>query len=289
MCSPAGCEMVRGSAERSSWGEALTVAIRSGRSRIRIILADEHSLLREAVRATLERESDLDVVAMAADGPSTLAEADRHRPEIVVLTVTLPNGGGLHTTTLIRDRIPETRVVFLGEDGDHSGLVEALLAGASGYLTKNCALPDLIHATRTVASGQTYIAPDMLGPLIESMIRRGRQRQDNLRLLARLTPREREVLALLSAGGDNASIAQHLFISPQTARTHIQNVLTKLGLHSRLAAAAFAMQDGVVELLNDLEVGHLVPDPSPGDGRETESALSRLATTGLAPSATRSV
>src|SRR5207248_7948374 len=108
------------------------------------------------------------------------------------------------------ERAPETRVVFLGNDGDHSGLVEALLAGASGYLTKNCALPDLIHATRTVAAGQTYVAPDMLGPLVEYMVRRGRQRQDNLRLLARRTPRERAGLAPLPGGVDEDWLAATL-------------------------------------------------------------------------------
>ncbi len=270
----------------------MTGVVGLDRSEIRIILADEHSLFREAVRATLERESDLVVVAMAADAPSALSEADRHRPDVAVLTGTLPNGGGLRAIANMRELVDETRVVFLSDDGDQSDLVDALLAGASGYLTKNCALPDLIHAARTVARGQTYIAPDMLGPLVEYMVRRGRQRQDNLRLLARLTPREREVLALLSAGGDNASIATRLFISPQTARTHIQNVLTKLGLHSRLAAAAFAMQDGVAEMLNDFEMGHrLVPRPAQGSvGGRARSAHSRLGRSPeLAPSAARSV
>jgi two-component system nitrate/nitrite response regulator NarL len=247
-------------------GEALKPVARPGRPDVRIILADEHSLFREAVRATLERDTDLVVVATAADATTALVEAGRHRPDVVVLTSTLPNGGGLHATATIRERVHETRIVFLGDDGDHSGLVEALLAGASGYLTKNCALPDLIQATRTVADGQTYIAPDMLGPLVEYMVRRGRQRQDNLRLIARLTPREREVLALLSSGGDNESIATALYISPQTARTHIQNVLTKLGLHSRLAAATFAMQEGVVEILNDFELGHPPSTRSTGTG-----------------------
>ena len=221
--------------------------------RIRILLAHEHSLFREAVRITLERERDLGVVGMAGNAADAVTEAGQRLPEVVILSETLP-GGGLWATTRIRERVHEAKVVFLGNEDDRSSTVEALLAGASAYLTKDCELPELIRATRVVASGQMYVAQELLGSLVEDMARRGRQRQDNLRLLAKLTPREREVLVLLSAGGDNESIARRLFISPQTARTHIQNVLHKLGLHSRLAAAAFAMQEGVVEILNDLRV-----------------------------------
>ncbi|MFL5800079.1 MAG: LuxR C-terminal-related transcriptional regulator [Actinomycetota bacterium] len=224
------------------------------KGRIRILLAHEHSLFREAVRITLEREPDLVVVGMAANATDSLAEARHQQPDVVVLSETLPEGGGVWATALIRQQAPDARVIFLGSDGDRAATGESLLAGASAYLTKNCELPDLIQATRCVASGQMYVAQQMLGPLVEDMARRGRQRYDNLRLLAKLTPRERQVLVLVSAGGDNASIARRLFISPQTARTHIQNVLHKLGLHSRLAAAAFAMQEGVVEILDDLEI-----------------------------------
>ena len=229
---------------------------------IRVVIADEHSLFRDAIRATLEREPQISVVGAVADPQQAVDEVDRHRPDIAILTSARSNSGCIDATRAIRDRFPDTKVVVVGEQGDQSMLVDALLAGASGYLTKTCALQDLIQAMRSVASNQTYVTQQMLGVLVEHMLRYGRQRQDNLRLLARLTPREREVLVELSMGADNETIANRLFISPQTARTHIQNVLSKLGLHSRLAAASFAMQAGVTEILNDLQTATSTSDRS---------------------------
>jgi DNA-binding NarL/FixJ family response regulator len=213
-------------------------------------------LFRQAIRATLESQPGLCVVSTVADASQAVAESDRHRPDIVLLTGPDSSHESIQATLTIRDRFPDTRVVFVGDDADRSFPVEALQAGASGYLTNNCALDDLVHAVRAVVNGQTYVAPHVVSALVEHIVRSGRERHDSLRLLAKLTSREREVLALLSAGGDNESIANDLFISTQTARTHVQNVLTKLGLHSRRDATAFAMQEGVVEMLNDLEIAN---------------------------------
>ena len=190
--------------------------------------------------------------------------------DVLVLDMSMPGRGGLDVLKDVRRERPEMRVLVLSMHPEDQFAVRMLKAGASGYLTKTCALQDLIQAAQSVASNRTYVTQKMLRVLVEQMVRNGQQRHDNLRRLARLTPREREVLFELSMGADNESIAKRFFISPQTARTHIQNLLTKLGLHSRLAAASFAMQAGVAEILDDLQTATSASDRSSTATRELD-------------------
>lgn len=213
--------------------------------RIRILLADEQSLFREAMKIVLENEPDLEVVAEAPDGVQAVERAEARRPDVALLDARLPNCDGVRAAELIQERVPTCRVVILCDSEDQTTLLEALEAGATGYLTKASPLSELIAATRAIHRGETLIPGQMLGVLLASLIRRRREQDEALRKLSGLTRREREVLALLAEGGDNDSIAQVLVISPQTARTHIQNVLAKLEVHSRLEAAAFVMQNGI--------------------------------------------
>lgn len=213
--------------------------------RVRILLADGHSLFREAVRAVLESEDDLQVVAEARDGLQAVSEAERTRPHIALLDSALPNCDGIKATALIKERVDCCRILVLSDEEDRMTLIDAMGAGASGYLTKEYPLADLIEATRALHRGETMVPPRMLGGLLAHLIRRRRETDDALKSMGKLTRREREVLALLADGSDNDAIAQALVISPQTARTHIQNVLGKLGVHSRLEAAAFVIQNGI--------------------------------------------
>jgi len=213
--------------------------------RIRIVLADEQSLFREAVRVVLESEPDLEIVGEARDGLRAVAEAERTTPDIVLLNADLPNCDGIRATRLIKEASPESRVLVLSTDEDLVILADALEAGASGYLTKTCPLSELIDATRAIHRGETLVPARMLGPLLARLIHRRREQDEASKRLSRLTRREREVLGLLAEGISNEGIAQALVISPETARTHIQNVLGKLDVHSRLEAAAFARQNGL--------------------------------------------
>jgi DNA-binding NarL/FixJ family response regulator len=221
--------------------------------KVRILLADGQSLFREAVKVVLESESDVEVVAEARDGLQAVAEAERLRPDVALLDVNLPNCDGVRATALIKERVPECRVVVLANEEDQRTLVDAVEAGASGYLTKESPLAELIDAARAIHRGETLIPRRMLGALLARLIRRRREQDEAIRRMSRLTRREKEVLALLAGGADNDAIAQALVISPQTARTHIQNVLGKLGVHSRLEAAAFVMQNGILDELATVE------------------------------------
>jgi DNA-binding NarL/FixJ family response regulator len=219
----------------------------------RVLIADAHSLFREAVSAALRNESDLMVVAQAGDGLDAVSEATRSSPSVAVLDVDLPNCDGVRATRLIKERVPDCRVLLLAAEEEHQVLADGVQAGANGYLAKTASLEELIDAIRAVSRGDTLIPARMLGQLLERLVMRRRTQDEAIRRMSRLTPREREVLTLLARGGDNDTIAQALVISPQTARTHIQNVLVKLGVHSRLEAAALAIQNGMVGELADSE------------------------------------
>ncbi len=222
-------------------------------NRIRVLLADQQSLFREAVRAVLQSQADFEVVAEARDGVQAVAEAERVRPDVAVLDAGLPNCDGIRATRLISESVESCQVLILGPGSEVRQMVEALEAGARGYLTKEIPLAELMEAMRRLADGETLIPPGMLGPVLAHLIHRQRAEEEARRKISRLTRREREVLAVLAEGGDNDSIAQRLVISPETARTHVQKVLGKLGVHSRLEAAAFVLQTG---LLREIAEAH---------------------------------
>jgi DNA-binding NarL/FixJ family response regulator len=214
---------------------------------LRVLLADEQSLFREAVKVVLSSEGDLDVVAEARDGVQAVAEAERTQPDVALLDADLPNCDGIRATHLILARVPGCRVIVFSGQEDERVLLEAMEAGASGYLSKEAPLAELIEATRAVHRGEALVPPRMLGALLQRVIHRRRERDEAIRRMTNLTRREREVLALLAQGADNDLIAQRLVISPETARTHVQNVLGKLHVHSRLEAAAFVTQNGILD------------------------------------------
>jgi len=214
---------------------------------VKVMLADEHSLFLESMRFALESEPELDVVAEAHDGSQAATEAARAQPDVAIVDANLPNGDGIRATTFIRQAAPDCRVLVLSSEEDLRTLVAALQAGAAGFLTRSAPLETLIEATKTIHRGETFVPPRVLGDLLGWLMRRREEQGEALRRAARLTPREREVLWILAEGGDNDAIAQALVISPQTARTHIQNVLAKLGVHSRLEAVAFVRRNDLVE------------------------------------------
>lgn len=222
------------------------------RSKLSILLADRHLLFREAVRSILDAEADLGVATTAGEGYQAVAEAQRLRPNLALVSANLVNCDGIAAAALIKSRVPDCRIVVLSGRADHAGLARAVEAGASGFLLRDCSLTELISSIRSVHAGETLVPPRMLGQLLESLTGRRSERQDALKLVSSLTRREAEVLALLARGSDNDVMAASLFISPQTARTHVQNLLAKLGLHSRLEAAAFVNRNGILPALEEL-------------------------------------
>jgi len=207
-----------------------------------VLLADQHSLFRQALRELLDRENDFHVVAETGDEGQTIAEAQRARPDVAIVATRLTDGDGIKVIRFIKSRVPDCRTVIVADGRDDEVLLKAIEVGASGYITKSFALSELMTTARAVHRGETVVPYTMLGGLLERLMRRRRLEGEAMRRIATLTRRERQVLSLLAEGGNKESIARTLVISPETARTHIHNVLTKLGVHSRLEAASFAMR-----------------------------------------------
>lgn len=214
---------------------------------IRVLVADEHALFRQAVRIVLERESDLSVVAEVRSGADAVSEAERVRPDVALLLVRPPRFDGLTATAAIRERLPSCRVIVLTDEGDQHILRRAIEEGAAGYVTKDIPMSELTAGIRAVHQGDMLVPPHMLGRLFDGFFSQRREQGEALRLLSTLSRREQEVLGLLVHGAGNEEIGRTLVISPQTARTHIQRVIRKLGVHSRLEAAMLATQTGIVD------------------------------------------
>ena len=221
---------------------------------IRVVVADEHSLFREAICLGLGRDSRLDVVGEARDGAEAIATVKGEEADVAILHADLPNGDGVRVTAKLADQAPGCRVLILSDQEDLRTLIDALEAGARGLVTKDRPLTELTDAVLAAHLGEYVVPQSMIGPLLDRLLVRRREQDEAGRLLAKLSKRERQLLALLADGADNDVIAQRLVISPQTARTHVQNVLSKLELHSRLQAAAFARQNGLLDELRTSEL-----------------------------------
>ena len=232
---------------------------------IRVLLADQYALFREAARAIFDAEPDLFVVAEAGTGFQAVEEAGRTEPDVAILHAGLEACDAIQAIGLLHERVPGCRMLILAAEEDHGTLEAAVEAGASGFLTKRAPLVELLEATRALSRGETVIPPRMLGGLLSRLISHRQELDVARERLARLTHRERQVLALLAEGADNDAIARALVISPQTARTHIQNILSKLDVHSRLEATAFLFWNGNLENLLTANVAHQV--------RTTRSAI----------------
>jgi two-component system response regulator DevR len=209
---------------------------------IRVLVADAQALFRQALRSILEEQADVAVVGEAGDIERLVSEAERTRPDVLLLDESLSLGSLGHTASLLRARVPQCQVVVIASKEDDAALLAAVEAGVVGYITRDVGIGDLLEGMRVVHRGEALIPSRMLPSLLAALLERRRRERESLLRISRLTAREREVLELLGSGAKNSTIARTLMISPDTARTHVQNLLAKLGVHSRLEAAALVIQ-----------------------------------------------
>jgi DNA-binding NarL/FixJ family response regulator len=221
-----------------------------GGGRAGLLIAHEHTLFRAAVRAGLERDTDLVVIGQAASIGQTIVEADRLRPEVVVLDSDLPPSGGVDACTAIKELNLPTRVLIMCQNGHHRLLLEGLEAGADGYVRHEGGISEMIAGCQALVRGEAFVPSRLLAPLLKGLIVRRREEDVIAQRVDRLSRREKEVFQLLVSGHDQQSIAKELIISPATARTHLQNVLRKLGVHSRLEATALAIRHDLFPTLS---------------------------------------
>jgi two-component system, NarL family, response regulator LiaR len=206
---------------------------------IRVLIVDDHQVVREGLRNFLELQDGMEVAGEAADGEAGVALATELRPDVVLMDLVMPRLGGVEAMRALRERVPGTRVIVLTSFIDDEHLLPAMRAGAAGYLLKNVQPQELARAIRTADAGEALIDPAVAARLVEALAEG--ERDDGYE---RLTPREREVLALIGRGFSNKRIALELGVAEKTAKTHVSNLLGKLGLADRTQAALYASRIG---------------------------------------------
>ena len=208
---------------------------------MRILIADDHGIVRSGVKLLLDRQPDMEVVAEAEDGIDALEQAVRLKPDIAVLDVSMPRMTGLQATHEIKAQSPDTQVLILSMHDDERYLLEALRAGASGYVLKRAADKDLVEAVRAASRGEPFLTSNAQQALIRDFIDRGQAPTDEL------SPREQEVVQLIAEAHTNKEIAEILHLSEKTVESHRGRVLQKLGMRDRVELVRYAIRRGLVE------------------------------------------
>lgn len=209
---------------------------------IKVILADDHKILRQGLRVLLEDQPDIEVVGEAGDGRTAMRLARDLSPDIVIMDIAMPDLNGIGATERIMEDLPNVQVIALSMHSNRRFVAEMFEAGASGYLLKDCALEELVSAIRTVAAGQTYLSAEITGVVVEDYVRHLK----NIDLgISQLTPREREVLQLMAEGKDTSQIASTLNVTAKTVRTHRRNIRQKLDIHNPAKLTKYAIRVGL--------------------------------------------
>jgi DNA-binding NarL/FixJ family response regulator len=207
---------------------------------IRVLVADDHAVVREGLRTFLDLQDGIEVVGEAGDGEEAIREAERLQPDVVLIDLVMPRLDGVQAMRELRERVPGARAVVLTSFLDDERLLPALRAGAAGYLLKSVQPPELARAVRAAVEGDALIDPAVAARLVATLADGREERTEQL------TPREREVLALIGRGFANKRIALELGIAEKTVKVHVSHVLAKLGVADRTQAALFAVRAGLV-------------------------------------------
>lgn len=215
-------------------------------SRIRILVVDDHTLIRQGIVGLLERQPDIEVVGQAGTGQDALEAGRALAPDVILMDVAMPGISGLEATREIKRQLPDVGVVILTIHDREDYLFQALRAGASGYVLKGADVQDLLSAIRSTYRGQVYLYPAVTRKLVADYLRRAQAGEDRA-TWSGLTDREREILGLIAQGRTTPEIAAELFLSPHTVQSHRDHIMAKLGLHTKAALIRYAVDRGLVD------------------------------------------
>ncbi len=213
---------------------------------VRILLADDHQIVREGLRNLLERQPGFETVGEAADGPSAVQRCRELSAQVVIMDLSMPGLNGIEATRQILAENPAVRVLILSMHSDRRYVLQALKAGASGYLLKDSAFDELVRAIQTVRSGRISLSPALSDQVLQEYVRQLQEADDSV--FSRLTSREREVLQLLAEGRSTKEIAGQLHVSVKTVETHRKQIMDRLDLHSVAELTKYAIREGLTQL-----------------------------------------
>jgi DNA-binding NarL/FixJ family response regulator len=217
--------------------------------RLRVLIVDDHALFRRGLQMVLRQEPDIDVVGEAEDGYEAVVKAQELMPDVVLMDVRMPKRSGIEATQEIRDLLPHVKILMLTISDEEADLYDAIKAGASGYLLKEISIDEVADAVRTIHSGQSRISPSMASKLLHEFAAMSKRVDERQQLPPpRLTEREMDVLKLVAQGLNNRDIGRELFISENTVKNHIRNILEKLHLRSRMEAVVYAVREKLLEI-----------------------------------------
>jgi DNA-binding NarL/FixJ family response regulator len=216
-----------------------------GLDELRVLVVDDHDLFRTGIRNLLE-EQGVNVVGEASDGESAIRLAPNLAPDVIIMDLNMPGAGGVATTRRLSSLAPLSRVVVLTISADDDDVMNAVLAGACGYLLKDSSIQELIAGIRAAAAGESLISPQIAAKVLQRLRSQSKDVEAAETIRAELSDRELEVLKLIANGKDNAQIARELYISPKTVKNHISNILMKLQIENRIQAAVYAVRSGLV-------------------------------------------
>jgi len=215
-------------------------------SNLRILLADDHTIVRQGLRKVLEERADWRVVAEAGDGREAVRQAEQHKPDIAILDVAMPLLNGVEATRQIAKRVPSVRILVLSMHADETYVTQILQAGAAGYLLKDSADVDLLQAVTALSEGKSFFSPAVARLMLDDYVKQRSGEPGVVDRYDSLSDREREVFQLIAEGKTNKDIAAILFISPSTVETHRARILEKLDVHSAAEIVLYAVRRGVI-------------------------------------------
>jgi DNA-binding NarL/FixJ family response regulator len=216
-----------------------------GLDELRVLVVDDHDLFRTGLRNLLEEEG-VNVVGEAENGENAIRLASDLTPDVVIMDLNMPGVGGVETTRRLSSLAPLSRVVVLTISADDDDVMNAVMAGACGYLLKDSSIQELIAGIRAASEGESLISPQIAAKVLQRLRAQSKDVDAAETIRAELSDRELEVLKLIANGKDNAQIARDLFISPKTVKNHISNILMKLQIENRIQAAVYAVRSGIV-------------------------------------------